>query len=205
MGTPILLPLLAALGDALTYTATDSTAPIVDGWSSPTISLYVDDPAPLKYKAHKIAETWLAGGRGWDCPCPYCRGFDRACQPRIDEARRWWREHNPGSLTADSMRGDSPLADWLPLLGNAKDPGLRLGAAMARVGHNHWVLQRIETEARRRSASSESMLEWVDDVVARYLVAPSDPAWKAAVTTAWQIVRRTAEGTRHARPTPLAA
>jgi hypothetical protein len=68
LGTPILVVLLAALGDGVTYTATDSTAPIVDGWSAPTISLYVDDPAPLKYKAHRIAQHWLAEDKPWRCP-----------------------------------------------------------------------------------------------------------------------------------------
>ncbi|PRQ05042.1 hypothetical protein [Enhygromyxa salina] len=45
VGTPILLPLLSLLGQGENYFATDSTAPIVDGWSSPTISLYVLDEA----------------------------------------------------------------------------------------------------------------------------------------------------------------
>lgn len=203
MGTPILLPLLAALGDGDTFTASDSTAPIVDGWTSPTISLYVDDPAPLKYKAHKLVETWLKGGRGWDCPCPYCRAFERVAPTRLDEARRWWREQGEPAITPESMRGDSPLSGWLPLLGNAADPGLRLGGAMARVGHNHWVLQRIETAARTHGRTFEKRIAWGDGVVAAYLAAPSDPAWQRAVSTAWSIIRRAAERTKHARGTPL--
>lgn len=203
MGTPILLPLLAALGDDGTFTASDSTAPIVDGWSGPTISLYVDEPAPLKYKAHKIVEAWLKGGRGWDCPCPFCRGFERAAPTRLDEARRWWRTQGEPAITPESMRGGSPLSGWLPLLGNAADPGLRFGGAMARVAHNHWVLQRIETAARSHGRDHEKRLAWVDGVVGRYVAAPSDPAWKRAVTIAWSIVRRAAERMKHARGTPL--
>ncbi|HEY5948660.1 MAG TPA: hypothetical protein VIV40_24380 [Kofleriaceae bacterium] len=204
MGTPILLPLLAALGDGVTFTAADSTAPIIDGWSGPTISLYVDEPAPLKYKAYKIAEVWLDGGRGWDCPCPYCRALERAFPPRIDEARKWRRDH-PGKLSADSLRAESPLSGWLPLLGNAADPGLRLGGAMARVGHNHWILQRIETAARHHSGSHDALVKWVDGVVASYIAAPSDPAWKLSITVAWQLLRASAERTRHARPSSLAS
>ncbi|MBA3459368.1 MAG: hypothetical protein H0T46_05370 [Deltaproteobacteria bacterium] len=202
-GTPILLPLLAALGDSTTYTATDSTAPIVDGWSGPTISLYVDEPAPLKYKAHRIAEVWLADDRPWECRCPHCRAFNRACPPRVDEARRWWRAQNKPPLTSTSVRAPSPLADWLPLLGSPSDPGLRLTGAMARVNHNHWVLQRIEAAARRHSDTYEGRVAWTDEIVRAYLASAADPQWKLAVSAAWMIVRRAAERTRDAAPTPL--
>lgn len=202
-GTPILLPLLAALGDGATYTATDSTSPIVDGWSGPTISLYVDEPAPLKYKAYRLAEAWLSEGRAWDCPCPYCRAFNRAYPPRIEEALRWWRSEGEPRLTAASVGRASPLSTCLPLLANADDPGLRLTAAMARVGHNHWVIQRIELSARRHSQTPEMLLAWVDGVVANYLASAADPAWKAAIGAAWPLVRRAAERMRGAEPSPL--
>lgn len=202
-GSPILLPLIAALGDGQTYTSTDSTAPIVDGWSGPTTSLYIDDPAPLKLKAYRIVEEWLVNGREWDCPCPYCRAFNRAFAPRIDEARRWWLEQNKPRLTAESLRSTSPLADWLPLLGNAADPGLRLTGAMARVGHNHWVLQRIETAARRHSQSHVQLVAWVEGVVQAYVGSSADRQWKRATQAAWRIIRRAAEATRRATPTSL--
>ncbi len=202
-GSPILLPLLAALGDGKTYTATDSTAPIVDGWSGATISLYVSDPAPLKYKAYRIVEEWLANDRPWGCPCPYCRAFDRAYPPRIDEARRWWQRQSNRRLTAESVRATSPLSGWLPLFGNASDPGLRLTGAMARVGHNHWVLQRIESEARQHSSSHESLVAWIDGVVRSYTTWAADPQWKQAVEQAWRILRRAAVATRGVAATPL--
>lgn len=203
VGSPILLPLLAALGDGSTYTATDSTAPIVDGWSGATISLYVATPAPLKYKAYRIVEEWIANDRAWDCPCPYCRGFDRAFAPRIEEARRWWHAHGKPKVTAASMRSNGPLSGWLPLFGNAADPGLRLTGAMARVGHNHWVLQRIESEARRHGGSHDARIAWTDSVVRAYTTWAADPQWKLAVEAAWKIIRRAALATRSARPTPL--
>ena len=202
-GSPILLPLLAALGDGTTYTATDSTAPIVDGWSGPTISLYVADPAPLKYKGYRIAEEWIANDRAWGCPCPYCHAFDRAAPPQLDKARAWWRSHGKPKLTADSLRAPSPLAGWLPLFGTAADPGLRLTGAMARVGHNHWVLQQIETQARKHARSHAQIVEWTDTIVRNYTSSSADPPWKRAVETAWRIIRRAADATREARPTQL--
>lgn len=204
VGSPILLPLLAALGDGSTYTATDSTAPIVDGWSGATISLYVDTPALLKLKAYRIAEEWISNDRAWDCPCPYCRGFDRAFPPRLEKARRWWRTNGKPKLTAASLRSNSPLSGWLPLLGNAEDPGLRLTGAMARVGHNHWLLQRIESEVRRHGTSDDERIAYTDSVVRAYVAASAAaPQWKGAVEAAWKIIRRAAIATRGARPTPL--
>ncbi len=202
-GSPILIPLLAALGDGTTYSATDSTAPIMDGWSGPTISLYVDEPAPLKYKTYRLAEAWLAQGTAWECPCPYCRAFDRAVPARPDEALRWWRNAGSPRLTADSVGRSSPLSAFLPLLCNPDDAGVRLGAGMARVGHNHWVLQRLERTARRHSRSHEELLAWAGSVVDAYINSPADASWKAAVGAAWPIVRRAAERTKGVQPSPL--
>ncbi len=202
-GSPILLPLLAALGDGATYTATDSTAPIVDGWSGPTISLYVDDPAPLKYKGYRIAEEWIANEREWGCPCPHCRAFDSAFPPQVERARSWWRSHGKPRLTAESLRATSPISGWMPLFGTAADPGLRLTGAMARVAHNHWVLQRLETEARQHARSHAHIVEWADSIVQKYTSSSADPSWKRAVEIAWGIIRRTAEATRAATHTPL--
>ena len=203
VGTPILLPLLAALGDGTTYTAIDSTAPIVDGWSGPTISVYVDDPAPLKYKAHRIVQAWLADGVPWHCRCPYCEAFDHAYPPRIDEARGWWLAQGKPKLTEASVRSASPISGWLPFLGSAAHPGLRLTGAMARVGHNHWILQRIEAAARRHSTNGDTLLAWVDGIVRAYVASPADPAWKPAVESAWAILRRAALATRAAAPSKL--
>lgn len=203
VGTPILLPLLAALGDARTYTATDSTAPIADGWSAPTISLYVDEPAPLKLKAYRIVEKWLGNGYEWKCQCPYCDAFARAYPPRIDEAARWWKAQGKPRLGNYSIGSSSPLSRWLPLFGNAADGGLRFAAAMARVGHNHWVLQRLEASAREHSQSHDKLIAWVNGIVHAYRASGADPRWKAAVDVAWRIIRRAADATRHAGPTQL--
>lgn len=188
IGTPILIPLLALLGDRSTYTAADSTAPIVDGWSSPTISLYVDDPAPLKYKAYKIAQYWLAKDYGWQCACPYCRAFNVVHPPDVAAARRWWRRAGEPTLSARSLGRQSELSQYLPLLSHHPDDGIRGLAAMARVGHNHWILQRLERLAQRHATSTAAMRSWVRQVVTAYRGAPgADDAWKAATQVAWEI------------------
>lgn len=190
VGTPILLPLLALLGDAGTHTATDSTAPIQDAWTSSTIAVYVDDPAPLKLRAHVIAQRWLEGRAVWTCACPPCRSFGALYPPRIGKARAWWKAQGRRALVAGDMRADSALSELLPWLSSPADASVRRAAGLSRTGHNHWVLQRIESAARRR-ASPVRLRAWVANVVAAYEQSPADAAWKRAVREAWQLADAT--------------
>jgi hypothetical protein len=190
-GSPILVPLLALLGDAGTYTALDSTAPILDAYSSQTVALYVREPAPLKLKAHRLAQSWLAGGPAWDCPCPYCRGHDRRHPPRVAAGRAWWAAEGKRPLTPSDLRAPSPLAEFLPLLGAPAGPAARVAAGMARIGHNHWVLRRLEAEAQRHAADG-SLRPWAEEVVGQYLTGPGDADWKAATRAAWNVADATA-------------
>jgi hypothetical protein len=200
VGTPILLPLLSILGDRRTFTAVDSTAPILDAWSSLTVSLYVERPAPMKLKAHRIAEVWLSGGPGWTCSCSACAAFSRSHPPRITAARSWWRGEGRRSLIAQDLRAPSPLADLLPLLGNPSDAVVSREAGMARIAHNHWVLQRLVAAAQANSASTARLRGWADDVVGRYVESSADANWRAAVTEAWRIAESVSAQLRDAKP-----
>lgn len=193
VGTPILLPLLSLLGQGEDYFATDSTAPIVDGWSSPTISLYVTDPAPLKYKADHIANAWIRGGRGWDCGCPYCSAFRAAHPPDFGRAQTWWRRQGKPSIKKEMLTRSGPLSAWLPFLGHSADGDIRTKAGLARVGHNHWTLRRLELEIRKRSANWSDLLTWVGGIVDAYQAAPGSASWKAAVTEAYLVARAVGE------------
>lgn len=186
-GSPILLPLLGLLGDGMTYCGTDSTAPIVDGWISPTTSLYVDKPAPMKLKAHRIAESWLDGGRGWDCVCPYCREFRKTYPPDLHQAKGWWASQGKPRLTKYSLYRNSPLSALLPLLSRSSDPVRQKEAAMARVGHNHWVLKRLEGAIRRKQKNTADLRRWVEKVVQSYLESPAPAGWKESARQAWLI------------------
>ncbi len=201
VGTPILLPLLSVFGDADTLLATDSTAPIVDGWTSPTISLYVDRPAPLKYKAHRIAEYWLRDGYGWDCPCPYCQDFMERHPHDVDGARRWWKSRGSPRLTRADMHRSSELSHLLPILGAPADPNLRRDAAMTRVAHNHWVLKRLES-ASRRAAREGRLREWVAETVDRYDRAPISASWRAAVQESWKLAQQALLSMGNVEPQP---
>lgn len=199
LGTPILLPLLAAVGDVDTYTATDSTAPFADAWVSKTTALYGWSPAPLKLKAHRVAQRWLEGERAWDCPCPHCGRFFRDARPQILRARQWWRGEKRRPLEASDLWAPSPLAELLPLLGHPQDSDLRREAALARVWHNHWAIRRLE-EGAQRAARRQGLVEWAENIVDRYRGAASSDAWGEAVTTAWKTIRGVAEATEGADP-----
>lgn len=191
-GTPILLPLLGLLNVGGTYTATDSTSPIVDGWSGPTISLYVDEPAPLKLRAEKIAQSWLEGGRGWDCTCSYCRNFEEAHPPELAAATRWWQEGGKPRIEKRHLHRSEPLATMLPFLGRHPDDDIRRVAGLARVGHNHAVIQRIERVVREALESGD--VGALDRMLKGYLAMPGAQAWRRAAREA-HAIGRTARAT----------
>lgn len=202
VGTPILLVLLAALGDVDTLLASDSTAPIADAWLTPTIGLYVHEPATLKLKAHRISEYWLSDGLAWNCRCPYCRRFNADHPPDIEGARHWWQAQGHRRLQNYDMHSKSALPTFLPLLGFHKDPVLSREAALARVGHNHWVLSRIERAARAATVNPGNLLGWAENAVEAYLDSAAGTAWKAAVAIAWSLTRDVAQQLRDVEPTP---
>ncbi len=187
LGTPALLPLLAMLGSRRTLTACDSTAPIRDAWIEPTTSLYVDDPAPLKLKATKLAEHWMKG-TPWRCTCPACVAFlDRyPARPELATAR-WLADGKPAVTPAD-LRGDTVYARAFPILATPDDPDVRAAAAMTRVAHNHHVVESIESAARAASASPASLREWACGRVEAYLASSAEPVWKAALGAAREII-----------------
>lgn len=186
-GSPILMPLLGLLGAPSYYFGTDSTAPIVDAWTSPTTCLYADSPAPLKLPAYRIAEVWLQGGPGWTCHCPYCRKFSKKHPPDITSARNWWKAQGSPKLTKNSLYKGQPLSKWLPLLANSTNEDLQREAAMARVGHNHWVLMRLERQVRKRQTSPSQLRDYVAEVVQGYIDSAASSSWKAATSEAWKI------------------
>ncbi len=188
LGTPVLLPFLARLGQQASFTAADSTSPIVDAWISPTICMYVLDPAPLKLKAHKILAHWLGGGDGWACECPYCRKMNTLYPPRLKEARALWLEK--GKPTHKDILLDDDFGDLIPLLARAGDPEKRQAGSMARVGHNHWILRKLESDAR--TLGHEHYLTQMQ----AYIDYPyGGKAWKRAVEAGLDLVQATLQHT----------
>ena len=149
-----------------------------------------------------MVEAWLSDDRAW-----VARARTAVASIGVPTAHRRSTPLVAEFRTAPpdvGIRGArQPALDLLALLANADDPGLRLTAAMARVGHNHWVLQRIE-RARQHSQTRTGLLRWVDGVVGPAILPRLLPRLsKPRSQFAWPIIRRAAERTRDARPTPL--
>lgn len=191
VGSPILLPLVSLLGDAKTYLAVDSTAPIKDAIAR-TVALYVDSPAPRKLKAYRIAEFWLAENNGWRCTCPYCRAFTELHPPQLAKALEWWEGEGKRELNADDMHTPSLLAEFLPILCTPKDVVTRQRAMMTRISHNHWVMKRIESQVRKHGRNLNSLSEFVGKTMQIYVkLDGNSPSWQAAAEVAWQIADET--------------
>ena len=193
VGTPILVLLMGLLGSEGTFLAIDSTSPIKDAYSSKTISLYVDTPAPRKLKAHRIIEYWLRDDLGWECKCPYCAQINREYPPQVEAARSWWTSVGYPSIGSGDLYGDHPLANFFPLLSNPASDELRSEVGHARIGHNHWVLKRIEKQARDYGENIDHRLDRVNHSINAYLsAAGGSGGWNRAVSIAWDITRQTA-------------
>ncbi len=193
VGTPILVTLIGLLGTQNTFLATDSTAPIKDAYSSKTISLYVDTPAPRKLKAHKIIDYWLREDVPWQCPCPYCRKANQSNPPQLEAARSWWQKSGRPPVTSADLYGAHPLTRCFSFLSNPADLSLRAAMGLARIGHNHWILQRLEKQARDYEKDAVDRCNRVGSLVKSYLSAPGGSAgWDRAVSIAWEITRETA-------------
>lgn len=194
IGSPILIPLLGLVSGPGFFTAADSTAPIVDGWSGPTIGLYVDDPAPMKLKAYKVADAWVRGGRGWDCACSHCRRFEAQYPARLDAARRWWRQSGRPKVRKSDLDRSGPLAALLPLLGRHPDLEIRTASGLARTGHNHAILMRLQRRTRNAIAAGD--IGMVEGMVRDYSVHAGSPRWGRAAVEALRLFRRFARASR---------
>lgn len=206
VGAPIMIVLLGALTRRRTFFAIDSTAPIKDAWSSKTISLYVDRPAPLKLKAHVIAQRWLEGSPGWSCRCTGCARFLSMHPFDLRRARAWWISEGRRNVEWKDLWAPGPLAEALPLLGMPAEPSTRRAAGMARVEHNHRAVLRLQsairgigtgigfarTRAGQRSADA-ALMEHVAGCVDAYERSAGDPSWARATREAWGIVKTAAQ------------
>ncbi len=193
LGTPILLPLLSLMGGHDDFVAADSTAPIVDGWTAATISLYIEHPAPMKLKAHRIIEYWLSEDLAWNCECPYCRRILEKYPPDVAAAKRWWVERGRPRLTRSDVGYGKPLSEFIPILGNHSQLEIRSEAAEARVGHNHWIVQNIQDDARKHASSPARHRDWVSSIVERYLEICESASWREAAKQAWLVADATSK------------
>jgi hypothetical protein len=183
LGAPIMMPIVALAARATPTLTFDATSPIRDAGEG---TIYVSRPAYLKIRAWKVAERLAGDAKArWNCPCPFCRAFVRDQPFDYADGLAWRKAHPRKVVTAVDLRGTTPLAKAYPLLAQASRDPLRDLIELARVGHNHWVLDEICAAASKAS----SLDAHVANVVAAYAEESRGTQFVAAVKLALDIAR----------------
>lgn len=182
LGAPIMLGLVCLVAHRTDRITFDATSPIRDAVEG---SLYTDDPAPLKTRTRRIAALLTDNPTyRWPCRCPFCTTY-LARHPFDRPAAAAWRAANPRRpITAGDLQGSAPLAAALPLLGEPTGGPARKELDNARVGHNHWVLQRICTDTRTHSTTRTGLATYLDQVVRAYEATTNADSFANAVRVA---------------------
>jgi len=185
LGAPIMLGLVCLVAHRTDQITFDATSPIRDAVEG---TLYTDEPAPLKTRTRRIAALMVdQPAYRWPCRCPFCTAY-LSLHPFDRSAATQWRTNNPGRpITASDLAGSAPLAAALPLLAEPAGGTARKELDNARIGHNHWVLQRICTDIRNHSIPSADLTARLDEVVSNYEATTNADSFASAVRAAFTL------------------
>jgi hypothetical protein len=160
LGQPLILGLAAVALDGVSLLTCDATSPFKD---ASTGAVYTEVPVFRKLRAAAIVWNKLTTPRSaWFCPCRWCR--ELRGQQDWDAARKWLREQGSLVTGADSLplKGQTALTRFVPYF--AVSPRREL--MEARIGHNHWVVQKavddLSEASRRRAGSLVLMRRWIE-------------------------------------------
>lgn len=186
LGAPIMLGLAALAGQATDQITFDATSPIRDAVEG---TMYLVDPAPLKARTRSLAAR-LAGEQRfpWPCRCPFCTTYLTARPLDLDAARAWRRANPDRPVTAADLSAGAPLARALPLLSEPNGGQERRAVDLTRIGHNHWVMQRIIARVNAHASSRDALAGYQQDVVTAYGETTNSDRFAEAVKAAYRIV-----------------
>lgn len=185
LGAPIMIGLVSLVAAATPQLTFDATSPIQDATQG---TLYVLDPAYLKVRTRRIAENLASGSsRRWSCGCPFCRDFMTRHPFDLSAGRSWWAQHRGAEVGAAELRPAGALYEAFPLLSEPTGGLLRNELDRARIGHNHWVLQRTVAAVNRHRDPTPALGEHLDKVVSDYERATNAPSFAAAVRFAYEL------------------
>lgn len=150
LGAPIMLPLVTLCAHQTRDISFDATSPIRDAMLRGT--LYVTKPAYLKVNTRKVAFRMASDTeRRWDCPCPFCADFVNRHPFRYPLGHRWFKQEKGRAVEASDLQPGGGLFAAYPLFAEPTGGKVRQEVNFARIGHNHWALERIITSVRRAS------------------------------------------------------
>jgi hypothetical protein len=178
LGAPIMFPLIALCCHHTSELSFDATSPIKDATRGGT--LYVEKPAPLKVRIRKAAYRIAKNdGVKWDCPCPFCTDFLKQHPFNYKLGRQWFLKNNPVEVAAKDLKPNSVLFNAFPLFSEpAPHDNLRKKINFTRIGHNHWVIERILTSLKRADARNGLDVR-VNNIMSKYTKNTSPPFAKA--------------------------
>jgi hypothetical protein len=186
LGAPIMIAIVTLCAEATADLTFDATSPIKDATQGGT--LYVTKPAYLKIRTRKAAFRLASDPeQTWACPCPFCHAFSEAHPFRYRIGHRWFRREGGREVRADDLRPAGGLFDAYPLLSEPSPGRLRDDVEAARIGHNHWAIEKVMAALRRASGSGR-LLSHVERVVAAY-VPETTPPFANAVQFGLRIAR----------------
>lgn len=187
LGAPIMLGLAALAGYGVGFLSFDATSPIRDATQG---TMYFRDPAPLSIRTRRMALNLTdREGYRWPCWCPFCT--DYVAQHPFDlAAAKQWRKNNPDRpLVAADLRASSPLGEALPLLAEPSGGQARREIDLARIGHNHWTLERLIDGINRHAQTRDHLSAWVGSLVSRYVASTNSPGFGRAVQSSFDLIR----------------
>jgi hypothetical protein len=184
LGAPIMLGLVALVAhgsDELTF---DATSPIRDAVEG---TIYTHLPTPLKLRTRVLAVRLMEDPAfRWRCKCPFCRSY-LAQHPFDREAGFRWRSRNPARpLTAADLRGGTTLGRAFPLLAEPRGGKARADVDRARIGHNHWTIERIVADINKHRTRGQ-LAGRQDELVALYTERTNADSFARAVRIAFSL------------------
>ncbi len=166
VGTPIMIAVLTLAAARTPDISFDATSPILDATQGGTI--YSDKPAHLKLRTRKIALNLARDPNlRWDCPCPFCTGFIATAPFHYDDAHRWLTRTAATDVTTADLQPGGGLYQAFPLFSEPAGGEQRRAVNFARVGHNHWIIDRLMTTLNR-AADDNRLQTCVTNIVRDY-------------------------------------
>lgn len=165
LGVPIMLGISALFAWGTSTVTFDATSPIKDAFSG---TVYIYKPSFLKAKNTRLC-TKLAKGviAEWDCPCPFCREFIQKYPFDYVKGTQWFQD-NQREVNDDDLDSGSLISQAYPLFAKLDNNTLGKEIRLARIGHNHWVLNKIMEELSNNSRDLNSLRTYIGNVVENY-------------------------------------
>lgn len=148
IGAPIMIAVLTLAAAGTPEVSFDATSPILDATQGGTI--YSDRPAHLKLRTRKVAHRLAREpALTWECPCPFCTDFTGRHPFDYPAGQAWFAATGAAAVSTADLQPAGALFAAYPLLAEPRAGELRREVNFARVGHNHWIIDRLMTSLSR--------------------------------------------------------